>query len=202
MSTEAELQRQNERFELLLNLLAFGWITMAVGMYISSKRLDLLISFSAATWMRVWQFLPVAFLMVPLTMAGYIGLPSEKASAAAGLMNFMRNIGMSVGTSAVTTLVAHRSQYHQSVLAEYTRSGRFQAAIEAMTARLSHAGFSEHDAHRQALGRLYGMLQRQASAVSYVEVYWVLAVIAVVMFLGSFLLKRNEPGKGGHVAVH
>jgi hypothetical protein len=32
-------------------------------------------------------------------------------------------------------------------------------------------------------------------------VYWVLAVIAAVMFVGSFLLKRNEPGKGGHVAV-
>jgi hypothetical protein len=46
------------------------------------------------------------------------------------------------------------------------------------------------------------MLQRQASALSYVEVYWVLAVIAAVMFLGSFLLKRNEPGKGGHVAAH
>jgi MFS transporter, DHA2 family, multidrug resistance protein len=71
-----------------------------------------------------------------------------------------------------------------------------------MTTRLSHAGFSAHDAHRQALGRLYGMLQRQASALSYVEVYWLLAVIAAVMFLGSFLLKRNQPGEGGHVAVH
>ena len=39
-------------------------------------------------------------------------------------------------------------------------------------------------------------------ALSYVEVYWLLGVIAAVMFLGSFLLKRNEPGKGGHVAVH
>ena len=87
---------------------------MAVGMYISSKRLDLLIGFGATTWMRVWQFLPVAFLMVPLTMAGYVGLPPEKANAAAGLMNFMRNIGMTVGTSAVTTLVVRRSQYHQS----------------------------------------------------------------------------------------
>jgi hypothetical protein len=75
-------------------------------------------------------------------------------------------------------------------------------AIEAMTTRLSYAGFSAHDAHRHALGKLYGLLQRQAAALSYVEVYWVLAVIAAVMFLGSFLLKRNEPGKGGHVAVH
>ena len=39
-------------------------------------------------------------------------------------------------------------------------------------------------------------------ALSYVEVYWLLAVIAAVMFLGSFVLKGNEPGKGGHVAVH
>ena len=184
------------------HLLAFGWITLAIGMYISSRRMDLLISFSSATWMRVWQYLPVAFLIVPLTMAGYVGLPPEKANAAAGLMNFMRNIGMSVGTSAVTTVIARRSQYHQSVLAEHTRSGRFQGAIEAMTTRLSHAGFSAHDAQRQTLGRLYGLLQRQASALSYVEVYWLLAVIAAVMFLGSFVLKRNEPGKGGHVAVH
>jgi len=67
-------------------------------------------------------------MIVLLTIAGNIGLPSEKANAAAGLMKFMRNIGMSVGTSAVTTLIARRSQYNQSVLAEYTRSGRFQAA--------------------------------------------------------------------------
>jgi hypothetical protein len=45
------------------------------------------------------------------------------------------------------------------------------------------------------------MLQLQASALSYVEVYWVLAVIAAVMFLGSVVLKRNEPSKRGHVAV-
>jgi hypothetical protein len=35
-----------------------------------------------------------------------------------------------------------------------------------------------------------------------VEVSWLLAVIAAVMSFGSFVLKRNEPGKGGHVAVH
>jgi hypothetical protein len=58
-------------------------------------------------------------LFVPLTLAGYVGLAPEKTNAAAGLMNFFRNMGQSVGTSAVTTLIARRSQYHQSVLAEY-----------------------------------------------------------------------------------
>src|SRR5580704_3314290 len=53
-------------------LLAFGWITLAMGMYLTCRRIDLLISFRAATMVRVWQFLPVGFLNVPLTMAAYV----------------------------------------------------------------------------------------------------------------------------------
>jgi DHA2 family multidrug resistance protein len=117
-------------------------------------------------------------------------------------MNFTRNIGQSVGTSAVTTLIARRSQYHQSVLAEYTASGRFQASIAALAMRLTHAGLSMHAAQQQALGRLYAMVQAQAAVLSYVDAYWLLAVASAIMFLGSFFLKRNEPGKGGNVSVH
>ena len=107
-------------------------------MYISCKQIDLLMSFRSATVLRVWQYVPVAFLFVPLTLAGYVGLPAEKTNAAAGLMNFMRNIGQSVGTSAVTTLIARRSQYHQSVLAAYTASARFHDATTALALRLTH----------------------------------------------------------------
>ena len=184
------------------HLLAFGWIALAVGMYFSCKHIDLLISFRAAAWMRVWQYLPVGFLFVPLTMAAYVGLPASKSNAAAGLINFTRNIGQSVGTSAVTTLLARRSQYHQSVLAEYTRSYRFNEAVAGLTSRLTHAGLSTHSAQQQATARLYNLVVTQAQALSYVEIYWLLASTSALMFLLCFLLAKNEPGKGGQVAVH
>lgn len=183
-------------------LLAFGWITLAFGMYVSCKSIDLLISFRAATWLRILQYLPVGFLFVPLTAAGYVGLPKEKSNAAAGLMNFMRNIGQSVGTSAVTTLIARRSQYHQSVLAEYTRSYRFGAAVSALANRLTQVGLSMHSAHQQALARMYDLVIAQAEALSYVDVYWLLTVVSALMFLLSFLLAKNEPGAGGEVPMH
>ena len=183
-------------------LLAFGWIVLAVAMYFSCKHIDLLISFRAAAWMRIWQYLPVGFLFVPLTMAAYVGLPESKSNAAAGLINFTRNIGQSVGTSAVTTLLARRGQYHQSVLAGYTRSHRFDAAVAGLTSRLTHAGLSMHSAQQQAMARMYNLVIAQAQALSYVEIYWLLASTSALMFLLCFLLAKNEPGKGGQVAVH
>jgi MFS transporter, DHA2 family, multidrug resistance protein len=184
------------------HIIAFGWIGLAIAMYISSKQVDLLMSFRSATLLRVWQYIPVAFLFVPLTLAGYVGLAPEKTNAAAGLMNFFRNMGQSVGTSAVTTLIARRSQYHQSVLTEYTASGRFQASITALAMRLTRSGLNAHAAQQQALGRLYAMVQSQAAVLSYVDMYWLLAMGSVIMFVASFLLKRNEPGKGAKVSVH
>lgn len=48
-------------------------------------------------------------------------MPREKTNSAAGLMNFMRNMGQSIGTSALTTVLARRDQFHQSILADYRR---------------------------------------------------------------------------------
>jgi DHA2 family multidrug resistance protein len=131
-----------------------------------------------------------------------VGLSAEKTNAAAGLMNFMRNIGQSVGTSAVTTLIARRSQYHQSVLAEYTDSGRFHSYLTGLATGLTRAGLSVHAAQQQALGRMYALLQSQAAILSYVDAYWLLSMCSAIMFVSSFLLKKNEPGKGGSVSVH
>src|ERR1700723_1403184 len=183
-------------------LIAFGWITLAISMYVSSKQIDLLMSFRSATLLRIWQYIPVAFLFVPLTLAGYVGLSAKETNAAAGLMNFMRNIGQSVGTSAVTTLIARRSQYHQSILADYTGSGRFHNALTALTMSLTRVGLSAHTAQQQALGRLYALLQSQAAVLSYVDAYWLLSMCSALMFVSSFLLKKNEPGKGSKVSVH
>jgi DHA2 family multidrug resistance protein len=59
-----------------------------------------------------------------------------------------------------------------------------------------------HTAQQQALGRLYALVQAQAAVLSYVDVYWLLAAASVTMFLSSFWLKRNEPGRGGNISVH
>ena len=184
-------------------IIAFGWIILAGGMYYSTVRLDLLISFSSAAWLKVAQSAGIGFLFVPITLAGYIGVAPEKSNNVAGIINFMRNIGSSVGTSMVTTLLARRTQFHQSVLAYHTTryDPAFRDAVNGLARQLAHSGATPPDARVQALARVYGSVQLQAQTLSYLDTFMVLAIGAAVMFVLAFAVRRNDPAAGGEVAV-
>src|SRR6201989_3614802 len=100
-------------------LIAFGWLALTCTMFLSTKRLDLQISAGSATWLRILQYVPLGFVFIPSSTAAYNGIPGEKNNAVAGMVNFVRNIGSSVGTSVVTTMLARRSQFHQDRLVEH-----------------------------------------------------------------------------------
>lgn len=184
-------------------IIAFGWLCLAIAMYYSTSRIDLLISFRSATLLRIAQVVGLGFLFVPITLAAYVGMPAEKSNAVAGMINFMRNMGSSVGTSMVTTLIARRSQFHQSALVGHATGGSqsFQNAIKGLTQRLAHSGLSLPDAQHRAYANIYRAVQAQAATLAYIDTFWILAVGAAIMFVLSFLLRKNNPGAGGEVAV-
>src|SRR5467141_1451917 len=143
-------------------LIAFGWLCLALAMFYSTKRIDLMISFSTAAWLRVAQVIGMGFLFVPITLVAYIGVSPEKNNAVAGIVNFMRNMGSSVGTSIVTTLIARRSQFHQARLVEYARpdNPNFQNTLNGLAAQIAHSGgLSKSDAAAQAYARVYQSVQ-------------------------------------------
>src|SRR6202167_4472259 len=184
-------------------LIAFGWLALSISMFYSTQRIDLLISFSAATWLRIAQVIGLGFLFVPITLVAYIGIAPEKNNSVAGIINFMRNMGSSVGTSLVTTLIARRSQMHQGRLVQNARvdNPNFVTAANALSGHLASAGLGSYQGHLQAYARIYQSLQAQAASLAYVDTFKVLAVGAVIMFLLAFVLRKNDPGGGGHAIV-
>ena len=184
-------------------IIAFGWLCLAGGMYISTMRTDLLISFNSAARLRIMQSFGLGFLFVPITLAAYIGVAPEKGNTVAGLINFMRNIGSSVGTSMVTTMLARRAQYHQTVLTYHTTGydQTFRNQFQALSHQLNHVGATPPDAQAQALGRIYQNVLIQSQTLAYIDTYMVLAIAASIMFVLTFIVKKNDPGGGGEVAV-
>ena len=184
-------------------IIAFGWLSICLAMYYSTQQLDLEISFRSAAILRLAQVFGLGFLFVPINLSAFVGIAAEKSNSVSGMINFMRNIGSSIGTSMVTTLVARRSQVHQTYLVAHTTAGRpvFLQAQRALSMHLGIVGLDASRAAHQAYARLYQAVIGQAATLAYIDVFWVLAIGAAIMCLLSFGLKRNVPGAAGEVAV-
>ncbi len=164
-------------------LIAIGLLIQAVAAYhLSGINGDL--SFAHAAWARVFQAVGLPFLFVPINTLAYTGLPPGKSNDASALLNSMRNLGGSFGIAFGTTLLARRGQFHHARLGELI--------TPLMQAR--------HERLFPSVQALDASLQRQASVLSYIEIFWVLGVIAAVFIPLTFLLRRVKPGQeaAGH----
>jgi MFS transporter, DHA2 family, multidrug resistance protein len=184
-------------------LIATGWLCLAIGLFYCAHQIDLSVSFGFATWLRIAQVIGIGFLFVPITAAGYIGVPPEKGNSVSGIINFMRNIGGSIGTSVVTTMIARRAQYHQQILVGHIipDSPAYRSALRALSTKIAHSGLRATDARDQANARFYELVHRQGGALSYMDIFWVLGMLCAIMFVLAFFLKKNDPGAGGAVAA-
>jgi len=180
-------------------LIMFGLAVSSASLYHMTS-FNLLIDYRTVAWARVFQATGLAFLFVPINTAAYAGLPREKSNNASALLNLARNIGGSFGISLVTTIIARRSQFHQSVLVD--RFSTYNSAYGAMVANLgrrlgSTGGSGSVLGAEQARGVLNSMLLRQSSMLAYIDAFYVLSVSALVMIPLVMLMRSNKPGHGG-----
>ena len=103
----------------------------------------------------------------------------------------------------VTTLLARRAQFHQAMLSDHANNYEpaFRNQLNGLAAQLNHAGASVPDAQVQAYARLYQSVQVQAQTLAYIDTFQVLAVAASLMFLLTFMVRRNDPGARGPAVV-
>lgn len=95
----------------------FGLSMFALFAFLSS-RFPPDVDFWTLATTRLIMGVGLSCLFLPLTTIYLSGLTAEQTASAAGLANFMRNIGSSFGTSIMTSLWAHRTTQYSVQLAE------------------------------------------------------------------------------------
>jgi DHA2 family multidrug resistance protein len=143
-------------------------------------------------WVQIMQGTGMAFLFVPLTPLTMSAVLKQEMSYATSLYNTMRNIGNSVGVSFVTTWVARRSQYHQSVLSADISSSSLvdQQRLAGFASFLQQRGLDPSTAGRRAGGHIYLLLQQQASLLSYADSFYLMGMLFLAVIPVVFLLRK------------
>jgi DHA2 family multidrug resistance protein len=175
---------------------------LAVGLVLGGSTLVWLgqLNLQAGYWDIFWpqliQGAGMSLLFVPLTTVAMDPIPREKMGYATSLFNLMRNIGGSVGIAVTGTMLARRQQSMTSVLGsnvtEFSASARLM--FEQMRGAFLAAGTDAVTASRRAYAAMFGLVQRQASIVSFVTLFQLLGIIFLAMLPLILLMKRPRGG--------
>jgi DHA2 family multidrug resistance protein len=177
-------------------MLAVGFTVLSLSLFYMAHTLYVGLDFKHVLLLRVYQSVGLAFMFVPINTLVYVGLPPEKNNSVSGIVNLSRNMGGDIGIAAVTTLLARRSQLHQSNLVAHADpfSGAYERAVTGIAAALQHAGSSPADATRRALSVVYRQLFVQAMTLSYMDVLFMMGCSTACMLPLLLLLKKNPLG--------
>ncbi len=183
-------------------LIAVGLVILALGNFLMS-RLNLSVSPWQVVWPRVILIVGLSMIFAPLNVAAFVNIPRELRGPAVGLLALLRNEGGSVGTSVAKTVIDRREQFHALRLNEWLDplNPAVQEFIHnGQTILLKMNG----DLHRstltalQVLDRLRG---QQALSLAYFDLFFLSAVVAVLLVGLIFLMRRSVAEKGAHISA-
>lgn len=181
-------------------LLAAGLVICSFSLYLLS-RLSLDAGYWDIFWPQLLQGTSMGLLFVPLTTITNDSIPKQEIGNATSLFNLMRNLGASIGIAMVTTLVARHAQMHTNVLGGHVTNFDTAArnTLESMKNTLIAGGMDPSTAARQASAGMFGMVQRHAAMLSYVDAFFLLSVMFIAMLPLVLIMKR--PGHALHGAA-
>jgi len=136
---------------------------------------------------------------VPVSQLAYSYLPKNKNNKASSITNLFRNQGGSVGIAFVTTVLARRTQYHQSVLVAHATplQQRYQSSVEQLSRYFVAHGMTAPDAALHASAQLTRMLQQQAALLGFLDCFWLLGCACLIGApLVFFTRKVRSAGSG------
>jgi DHA2 family multidrug resistance protein len=179
--------------KLLTTGLIVGGVTL---LWLS--RLNLQAGYWDIFWPQLIQGAGMALLFVPLTTVSMDPIPRERMGYATSLFNLMRNIGGSVGIALTGTMLARNSQSTTSMLGAHVTpyDAASQQAFAQTHAALVAGGADTVTATNRTYAILFGMVQRQATMVSFVGIFQLLGILFIALLPLILLMKRPRGGSG------
>ena len=182
---------------------------LSVGLVVGGGTLIFLgtLNLSAGYWDIFWpqliQGAGMALLFVPLTTVTMDSIPRERMGNATSLFNLMRNIGGSVGIATTGTLLSRHTQATTNMLGANVNiySPAAQATFARVRAGFIASGSDPTTATNRAMAAMFGMVQRQASMVSFVSIFQLLGFLFIALLPLLFLMKRPKH-QGAPIAAH
>ena len=151
-------------------LMGAGFVLAAFSLWQMSQY-DALMDGAPVFWAGVIQGLGTGIAFVPMAALTFATLPAHLRNEGTALFSLTRNVGSSIGISAVQALLVSNTQVIHSTLAEHISPYNLASRSPALAAQLaSHAGSAALNAE----------LTSQATMVAYIDDFHLMFLITLL----------------------
>ncbi len=148
-------------------------------------------------WPQFIQGISMSLLFVPMTTITMDAIPREEMGNATSIFNLMRNIGGSVGIATAATMLERYRQMYTNILgANVTPYGQSsQAMLNQLQSAMIANGSDPVTAGQRAQAMIFGMVERQATMLSFLDIAKFFGGLFVVIVPLIWLARPPRAGK-------
>lgn len=148
-------------------------------------------------WMLIVRGAGLGLLFIPITSLALSTLKGQEIGQGASFTGMMRQLGGSFGIAAITTFISNQTSIHRAALVSHLDANDFdvQQRIAGMKAMFQAKGFTPDVALQSAYKLLDLSVLKQATVLSYMDVFLYLGLLFLVC-IPFVLFVKERKGKG------
>ncbi|HEY3381984.1 MAG TPA: DHA2 family efflux MFS transporter permease subunit [Vicinamibacterales bacterium] len=172
-------------------LIVIGFLVNAVSLYWMSW-LNLEAGFWDIFWPQFVQGVGMGLLFVPLTTVTMDRISPREMGPATSVFNLLRNIGGSIGIAVIQTVLARDRQEHFNTIGAHVSqySMQTQMMLKNLTAAFVAKGADPVTAANRAYAGVFGMVQKQAAMIAFLDGFKLLAVVFLLLIPLVLLMRK------------
>ncbi|PZR22788.1 MAG: MFS transporter [Flavobacterium psychrophilum] len=155
-------------------------------------------------WPLIMRGMGLGLLFVPITTMALSTLKGKSIGEGAAFTGMMRQLGGSFGIAIISTFITRFTQSHRVTLVghEQVTDYAVQQRVQQLTAGFMSKGYSLTEATAKAYKAMEGAVIKQATVLSYMDIFLYLGILFLICIPFILLIKRGKGKVDMSEAMH
>ncbi|MFD2603804.1 MDR family MFS transporter [Flavobacterium suzhouense] len=155
-------------------------------------------------WPLIMRGMGLGLLFVPITTMALSTLKGKSIGEGAAFTGMMRQLGGSFGIAIISTFITRFTQSHRVTLVNHEQVTDYavQQRVQQLTAGFMSKGYSLTEATAKAYKAMEGAVIKQATVLSYMDIFLYLGILFLICIPFILLIKRGKGKVDMSEAMH
>ncbi|MDB5231919.1 MAG: family efflux transporter permease subunit, partial [Chitinophagaceae bacterium] len=148
-------------------------------------------------WMLILRGVGLSMLFIPITTLSLSTLKGQEIGQGAAFTGMMRQLGGSFGVAVITTFMSRQNMVHRNNLVSHldVNNPMIQQRVQMMQHNFMSKGMTADAALRSAYKALDYSVMKQASVLSYMDVFLYLGILFLICVPFVLMVKGHKMKK-------